>query len=95
MQSKVGRGSTFWVELPLGIGNEAVTTQFPPHPDVSRGYNHFEHLHGQPVIQKEAAKSENAAPRTRKNDTTGKYEENESKSPTTESVMLDYTNEGL
>lgn len=52
MQSKVGRGSTFWVELPLGIGSEAVTTQPPPaEPEMSRGSNHVEYVHGQALMR--------------------------------------------
>jgi hypothetical protein len=99
VQSKVGRGSTFWVELPLGIGNEAVTTQFPrAGPDVARGCNQFENLHGQPLIQRETAERENAAHRTSESDTMTRYKEAGAAVAAVaakEFLVFDYTNEGL
>jgi hypothetical protein len=84
------------VELPLGIGNDAVTTQFPSTgPDVARGYNHFEYLHGQPLIQRETAERENAGLITPENDAMGKYKEIGAAIATKESLVFDYTNEGL
>lgn len=35
LQSKIGSGSTFWVELPLGVGRKTFITSGPDLPDGS------------------------------------------------------------
>ena len=35
VQSKIGSGSTFWVELPLGVGRKTFITGGPDLPDTS------------------------------------------------------------
>ena len=35
LQSKIGSGSTFWVELPLGVGRKTFITGGPDLPDTS------------------------------------------------------------
>ncbi|KAF9454382.1 hypothetical protein P691DRAFT_797172 [Macrolepiota fuliginosa MF-IS2] len=52
VKSKVGRGSTFWVELPLGIGHEAIMNQLPtPSAEVPQGSSHIEYEHGRALIR--------------------------------------------
>jgi hypothetical protein len=54
VRSKVGRGSTFWVELPLGVGHDAVANQnqpAPSAPEMISGSNHVEYMHGQSLMR--------------------------------------------
>ncbi|KXN90671.1 Peroxide stress-activated histidine kinase mak2 [Leucoagaricus sp. SymC.cos] len=54
VQSKVGRGSTFWVELPLGVGHEAVANeQCTPEPTMPPvlAPNHVEYVAGQALMR--------------------------------------------
>jgi hypothetical protein len=51
VRSKVGRGSTFWVELPLGVGHDAVANQQPLLEPPAPCFNHIEYVHGQALVR--------------------------------------------
>ncbi|KAJ3565704.1 hypothetical protein NP233_g7464 [Leucocoprinus birnbaumii] len=65
VQSKVGQGSIFWVELPLGIGHEAIVNQQPiPEPPMSQGINHIEYVHEQALMRVPTLEGDSSAPVT-------------------------------